>query len=243
MAEYFHRLRHHFSFSRKELVSFLAACVILAFIFGFDDGRKTFSFSLWLGNYALVMILVIVAVFFRIAVQKMVALAYGITASFKMWSYGLAIGAALTILTQGKLVLLLPGSMMFVHLTSERLGKFRYGLNYGDCGMIAALGSVANMALGMFAKQMMRMFHFSSPALDKLIYINFLLALFMMLPIPPMDGIMAFFGSRMTYVIIFGLIFGYVVLYVSKIYSLFISIFIAVIVWLLYYLLFEKESW
>jgi Zn-dependent protease len=243
MSEYFHRLRHHFSFNRKELISFAVATVLLAFIFGFDDGRATFSFAPWFGNYILVLILVFIALFFRVAIQKMVALAYGINAQFKMWSYGLAIGAALILLSNGKLILLLPGSIMFVHLTSERLGQFRYGLNYGDCGRIAALGSVANMVLGMFTKQMMRMLNFSSPVLDKLIYINFLLALFMMLPIPPMDGITSFFGSRMTYVVIFGLIFGYVVLYVGKIYSLFLAIFIAVIVWALYYIFFEKESW
>ncbi|MBN1157506.1 hypothetical protein JXA85_07840 [Candidatus Woesearchaeota archaeon] len=243
MVEYFERLKHHFYFTKKELVSFAVACIIMAFIFGFDDGRQTFSFVSWFGNYVLVLMLVVVALFFRVAVQKMVALPFGINAHFRMWSYGLAIGAALVVLTQGKLILLLPGSVMFVHLTSERLGKFRYGLNYDQCGTIAALGSVANMVLGMFTKEIMKQFHFSNPVLDKLIYINLLLALFMMLPIPPLDGVTSFFGSRMTYVIIFGLIFGYVILYIGKIYSLFLAIFIAIIVWALYYVFFEKEFW
>jgi len=97
------------------------------------------------------------------------------------------------------------------------------------------------MVFGMFAKVLMyNLFDFESALLDKFIYVNFLLALFMLLPFPPLDGMMAFFGSRMTYIFLFGIILGYVGLFMLNIFSLVFAVLIGVIIWATYYWIFEK---
>lgn len=242
MGEYWEAVKTHFRFRQKETRDIVIAIFLLAMIFAFDDGRAEFSTAYWVGNFILFSILVAIALIFRVMVQKLVAIKVGYRSEFKLWSYGLILGVIITALSRGNLLLLLPGGMIFFLLPSERLGHFRYGVNYDTTGSIAAAGSVANMLLGMFTKAVMyNFFNFESAVLDKFIFVNFLLAFFMMLPIPPLDGMRAFFGGRMAYIFIFGIILAYVGLFLMNIFSLIFAVLIGVVLWLIYYFVLEKD--
>ncbi len=239
MGAYLEELRKELRFTASETSQLLTAGLILTFIFAFNDKQPTFNPAYWFGNFLLFLFVVLVSLLFRIVVQKAVAIKSGFHAEFKIWSYGLAMGLALAVISNGRLIILLPGGIAVAHLAAHRLGHFRYGLNMGTWGWIASMGSVANILLGMFLKQLMNMFNFSSGLFERFIYVNFLLALFMYLPLPPLDGATAFFGSRLNYVIIFGFIFGYVTLFLSQFYSLIFAAIIGVAVWLVYYIVME----
>ncbi|NOZ80278.1 MAG: hypothetical protein GXP63_01280 [DPANN group archaeon] len=241
MGEYAEAIKQHFNFRVKEARDIVIAIFLLALIFAFDDGAPSFSAAHWIGNYILFAILVSLALLFRIGVQKLVAIKVGYRTEFKIWNYGLVLGVVIAFLSRGNILLLLPGGLIFFLLPAERLGHFRYGLNYDTTGTIAASGSLANMLLGMFTKALMyNFFGFESAVLDKFIFVNFLLAFFMMLPIPPLDGIRAFFGGRLTYVFIFGIILAYVALFLVNIFSLIFAVLIGIVLWLVYYFTLEK---
>ncbi|MFH1591191.1 MAG: hypothetical protein ABIC95_04655 [archaeon] len=242
MGEYWENVKRHVKFGRKETFQILLASILMGVMFSFDDGREKFSMAYWIGNFLLFFAIVLVSMLFRVLVQKMVATKTGYRVEFKVWNFGLAIGIMLTVLTNGKLILLIPGGIAFYHLAADRLGHFRYGLNYSTCGWIASVGSIANIVLGMFFKEIMKQSGLASGLLDRFIYVNFLLALFLFLPLPPLDGLMMFFGTRLGYMFIFGGIFGYVALYLAQVYSLILAVIIAVVTWGAFFILFEREA-
>lgn len=237
------RIKRHFVFSNIEIRDFWVVVFVVTFIFGFDDKSDVFVMSNWLLNMIITFFMVTMAFFIQISAQKILALWQGYKAEFKMWNYGLGMGIAFAIMSKGNILLLLPGGVMFQMIEHYRIGKFRHGMYYAHTGWIAAAGPIMNIFVGMFAKQMMNMFGFENVLFNTFIYVNFLLALFMLLPIPPLPGNNLFFGTRMGYALVFGCVLGYVGLYLSGFYSLIIGILIGIVVWILYYILFEKAAW
>ncbi|MFH1849343.1 MAG: hypothetical protein ABH879_04095 [archaeon] len=243
MSELIERVKVHFGFTGREVSELLVTILVVTFIFGFNDGSSEINASRWLFNFFNMFLIVTLAFLVHVGVQKFIAVWTGHKAEYRMWSFGLAIGVILAISSKGNLFFFLPGGILVSILPTHRLGRFRYGLNYGTMGWIAASGPGANVLLGMFTKQVMNMFGFANPLMDQLIFINFLIAFFTMLPVPPMDGMLLYFGTRLGYAFCFGIVFGYVVLFLLNIFSLILALLIGVAAHLAYHFLFEKENW
>ncbi|MEM4755857.1 MAG: hypothetical protein QW594_01870 [Candidatus Woesearchaeota archaeon] len=210
--EYFYRLRRFFRFHPKEFYELLVSIAVIAFIWGFDDGQPVFSLTHWLSNYLEVFLIVSISFFVHVSAQKLLGLWHGYRIEYHFWTTGLLIGVIVALLTKGALPLLLPGGILFYHMSKQRIGEFRYGLNFFQCGIAATAGPVGNVLFAMFAKTMQWIFFPQSPFLDQLYWFNLVFAMFMMLPLPNLPGIAMFFGSRLTYVLFFGMIFSYVLL-------------------------------
>ena len=75
------------------------------------------------------------------------------------------------------------------------------------------------------------------------ISLNIWLAIFTMLPIPPLDGSNVFFASRLLYAFAFGCIVGYALLVlVLGFYSLIFVILMGIIFWFATYQVMEKAG-
>lgn len=237
---FFASVREHYKYSRRESWELLITIALVALMFAFDDGRETFSLAHWGFNYFNTFLIVTLVFLIHTTAQKLWGIAVGYRVRYKMWSYGLALGVAATILSQGQIIIPLPGGASFAVIPKHRLGGFRFGLKYNLVGWISGLGPLANILTAMFAKFMFyQVLGITNPLVDKLIFISFLVAFFMLLPIPPLPGLSLFFGSRLLYVIVFGFILTYVILFVLQIYSFIIAVIIAFIIWVSYYFIFE----
>jgi len=112
--------------------------------------------------------------------------------------------------------------------------------------MTALAGPLANILLATFLKTLEIWFNVpvsSVLLLDKLIVFSWVYAIWSLVPIPPLNGALILFKSRLMYAFIFGTIGGYAVLVMFGIYSFIFAFIIGAIFWLLFYILFERGAW
>ncbi|MFH1972824.1 MAG: hypothetical protein ABIJ18_05085 [archaeon] len=72
-------------FEKKEWFHFIIAVFVMAFAFGFNDGKDEFIFLSWLVNMLWVLLMVFVSFFIYQLAQKTVAKMHGFKTEFKIW--------------------------------------------------------------------------------------------------------------------------------------------------------------
>ncbi|MBI1972372.1 MAG: site-2 protease family protein [Candidatus Aenigmarchaeota archaeon] len=163
----------------EELKDLATASAALVFIFSYPQFLSTPSILL-------VSAIAIVSGFaFHELAHRLVANSFGAAARFRMWKEGLIMALALAIATNGGFVFAAPGAVMVsgVKFTVRHglvaLGRREYGL-------ISAAGPATNL----IAASIFLLLHslIQNNALLYAASINVTLALFNMLPIPPLDG-------------------------------------------------------
>lgn len=236
-------LKKYLAFSTEEIRSLLITILVIGFIFSFKEwGVDQFDLLYGLKNFVNVSLIVGLAFLVHEVVQKYVSLRIGLMAEYKAWTFGLILGLILIFLSRGDLIFLAPGGILIHHLAGARLGRFRYGLNHITMGWIAVTGPLANIVLAIFFKLML-LFPFFNPVLiQKAIFINVWLAVFSMLPIPPLDGSKMFFASRFLYVMLFGFFVAvaFLLYYYSITIAIIGSILVGLLTLVLYWVSFES---
>ena len=245
IIDYKDKVKRYFLPERREFISMLPPVVGMAFIISFKEwGGETFDVAAGLANFALALLIVAVSFFTFDAGQRLLGLTINYRLRFKVWTFGLLFGLVICFLTNGSVWVLLPSGFLVEHLTGHRLGWFRYGINIFGQGIMALGGPVASIVLIILIK----LFSFALPAafVDKAVLFNVVFAITQMLPIPPLAGSKAYFGSKMTYAFSMPVIVSALLLLAIDI-PLFISIggaiLIGLILWILYYAFFEQNVW
>jgi len=235
------RIKEYFSLSAKEIEAIVVSTLIIAFIVSFKEwGIDKFDLVYGIRNLLDSVIIVALALLVRISVEKIEALRRGYRVEFRVGLYGLLAGLILVFVSNGLLFLLIPGGIAIYMIKGLRLGRFRYGINRFEVAMIALLGVMANIFLAIFLKALMLVSE--SALLNKAVFINVWLAIFAMLPIPPLEGSRIFFASRLTYFFTLGCVLGAgILLYLTNILTAVIgSLVVGVVIWLSYLIFFEK---
>lgn len=206
------RIKDYFSFEKQELAFLIPALFLTAFMFSFRDwGDTNFQFWEGLGNLIVVSIIAALSFFARIAWQKVYALKEGYLAQFKGWWIGILVALVITIVTNGHVPLVLIGSVVSSFMVKQRLGEFRYGHSYLDNAKISFHGVVANLVLALLFAIGLYFFP-DSYFFSKGLLLNWVMALCAAFPLPQLDGLNIYFGSRpyyyttLTLVAIFGIL-------------------------------------
>ena len=193
----------YFKFSADEIRSFIVTAVFLGFMFSFRDwGIDVFDAREGFFNWFNSVIVVAFVLFFYLAAQRLMAIRKGYKVEYKMWFYGMIIALLVTFVTRGYIILGFVGTTIIYHLEGHRLGKFRYGLNYKDLGVISLMGPLAALLLAMFFKVISQFFT-ASPLVSKMVLVCLLVACVSMIPLPWIDGGNVFFASRLLWVFTF----------------------------------------
>src|SRR3989344_563681 len=241
------KVKRYFRFTPLELRSILIVILIFTFITTFNKwGGETFDAQAGIQNLVLWGFIIAISVVLHISAQKIVGLHNGFRVEFSIWWYGLLLGIILAFVTKGALWLLLPGGITLYHMSTHRLGYFRYGTNYFAVAMAALAGALANILLATFIKTFEVWFGVpisDIELLNNLVFFNWMYALLSLLPFPPLDGWAVLFNSRLVYAFIFGSIAGYGALILLGIYSFVFALLIGGIIWLLFFLVFERGLW
>ena len=244
----FHNIKQYFKshgkFTKDELKAIIITIAVLTFVVAYNDGAKTFELSHWLKNLVIMLVIVTASVFVKQYGYKISAAIGGFKTDYQVWWYGAIAAIIITILSRGHIWLLIPGAIVFQHLTVNRLGFFRYGANVRAMSMMA-LGS--NLALivfgGIFKTLDIWISAGTNPIIDKLFLFTIFYAAWSLVPIPPLDGSKMVFESRLIYSFVFGSFAGYAILVALGIYSYIWGLVIGGVVWLVYYIVFEKDFW
>ncbi len=239
-AELKYRIRDFFWFSPRELRDLFIAMAVITFAFAYDDGSETFLLSAWLFNYLKIFIIVLLAFFFHESAHKIMGLSLGIRTEYKLWTLGTYITLLCTFLFQGKIAILLTGGVTFYHMAIQRLGHFRYGLNLLSCGIIGAMGPLANLVMATFWETL-AIYGIMPDLFHQMTFINLYYAVFSMLPLPNLDGISLFFASRLNYVFFFSILLCYIGLFIIGVYSLIWALLLAGVMWFLYWFYVEQN--
>ncbi len=210
------RIQDFFRFSRQETIGLLAAVIVTGFIFSFRDwGTEQFDAAIGLRNLLLITLVAGISLVFRSSCQKIYALSEGYKAEFKVWWAGLAIALVVIFISSGRIPLIFAGTMVASFMVKQRLGEFRYGFSYWNNAMIAYWGIMGNLilailfAIGSYAWP-------ESYFLSKGLALNLIMAFTSLLPLPQLDGLSIFFGSRKVYALAIALSILAAVLLIPK---------------------------
>ncbi len=130
--------------------------------------------------------------------QKVYSLGEGYQAEFKTWWPGIIIALVLGFATAGNLTLILAGGMFMSFMVRQRLGEFRYGYNLEQQAVTGFWGIYGLVIVA----TLFRFFNYYFPKVlffEKGLLICLIFAICALLPIPGLNGLNLFFGSRMIY--------------------------------------------
>ncbi len=232
------RIKENFEFNRQELVSIIILILVTAFIFSFRDwGDEVFDLGMGLSNWFTILIVMAISLFFRMSCQKIYGLSQGHKAEFKIWWAGLLVSFLVVIVSNGYIPLILSGSMVTSFMVRQRLGSFRYGFSYGVNGIIALWGILGNLILAIIFA-IGSYFFPQNYFFTKGLILNVIMAFCSLIPLPQLDGLNLFFGSRTNYVIaLFATILTAILLLTATKIGLILAIVIGLVAGLVYLLI------
>ena len=240
------KIKRYYKFSNKELLSIAITTIVIAFIISFRDWGPGDPVNIHLGliNFFNSILIVLLSLLLVESAVRIAALSFGFQAEYEPFTIGLFISIVITFVSRGFVWFFMPNGFKLEPLTAHRLGHHRYEVDYFTLGMISLFAPIMHIALAIFFKAV----YIAAPnaILLKAFHLNTLMAIYQILPIPPLAGSKVFFGSRMLYAFSFiGVIVASVFLYsnLPSWLSILGALVIALICWILYYIFFEKDFW
>jgi Zn-dependent protease len=167
----------------KELIDIVISVVTISL---------AFSLTFQLGSFPLVFLTVGMGFILHELAHKMVAIRFGCIAVYRMWIEGLILAVFMALAF--RVVFAAPGAVYIYkpHLTRH------------EDGMISIAGPLTNIILAFIFLYCMLL-----PGLQMLgwfgFQVNIFLALFNLLPIPPLDGSKVFLWSKVAWLVFFAL--------------------------------------
>jgi len=164
-------------FYKNEMKDILIAMVAVTIVFSY----RPFDFNTTLSLMPYYFVAVVVAFLFHELAHRFVARRFGCVAFFKLWPQGVMV--SLLFMLMG-LKFIAPGAVVILPYKFGRWGRKAINVQLTDVEM--GLISISGIAVNIFFAGLFSMF--SGEFFGFLAGINAVLALFNLLPIPPLDG-------------------------------------------------------
>jgi hypothetical protein len=204
--DFAHNIRKYFPFTKEEIKGLLITILVIAFIVSFREwGTDGFNLIEGLFNLFSAILIVALGILAHVSLQRIYSYKLGYVARYEHFLYGILGGLVLCFASNGNLYFLSPGHVRLTLMPRLRMGEFRYGMNMWEYAKIAASGPLVNIILAIFFKAFMFL---GNPLIEKAMFINIVLALFSMVPLPNTDGLDIFYGSRLLYFCTLGFFIG-----------------------------------
>ena len=117
-----------------------------------------------------------------------------------MWWGGIIIAFVLALVTRGVVPLVLIGTVVTTFMVKQRLGEFRYGINYEETAMTNQWGVYGAHIMAMIFAIGLLYFP-ESYFFNMGVFFNLVMAVTALIPLPQLDGLAIIWGSKLYYVI------------------------------------------
>ncbi len=196
--ERFARRKKYFTFKKEELYPLLAISALAGFMFSLRHPGEAFRLIAWAWYFVVSVLLCTVSFFSRVALQKIAGLERGYYVQFKVWWEATIVSLVVSLLSFGYAPILVMGGTRSSFMVRHRIGKFAYGYSFEENANIANWGMIANLILATIFALFLFMFP-ESYIFGTGLAINLIMAFSMHLPLPNLDGMQIYFGSRALY--------------------------------------------
>ncbi len=237
---------------------------MLALVFAFNDKRPGFDISYWLLNFIKIFIFVAIALTIHALSHKLIAKRYNCNSEHRIWQVkrigfrkgakfplevdlailrfklpliksiplGIIVPLFFTLVSNGRLFFPAVEEFELSKEKTHRLGRKYIHLTDYEEAKIAVAGPLANILLAVIFKIIN-----PSGIFNDFIFINYMIAIFHMIPFPHLDGIKIFFGSKPLYIFSLVFIIAFIVLIRSlgPIITLIVAAITAIIIGTIYY--------
>ncbi|MBW6462201.1 MAG: site-2 protease family protein [DPANN group archaeon] len=179
-------------FNTKEIKDIIISTLALAFIFFY--GQYGYHLVSNLNTDALNIYLFYLAIIFFAFIphelaHKFTAIKYGCQARYQIWWNGLKFALILAIVTNGNFVIAAPGAVMIYSMRKDMFGQVHSTITPKENAYISMAGPVANLIIATIMLFLSGILTVSGFDLASSIgYVSCFLAMFNMIPIPPLDG-------------------------------------------------------
>lgn len=174
-------MAYRIKFYKQEIIDLAIATLYVAFVFSFSLANPYATIS----TLPIFLLITVLSFIPHELAHKFAAIRYGCVAFFKLWKEGVLFSLALLPLG---FKILIPGAVMIYPYRFARWAGPRH-LTQKENGIISLVGPLANILVGIA-------FYFLPGYWAKQIaLLNFWLAFFNLLPIPPLDGSKVIFWS------------------------------------------------
>jgi Zn-dependent protease len=234
--------------NKKELKKILIIALVAAFAFTFNDwGIDVFDFFFGFTNLILAFIFTLTIYLVHITTQKLTANYFDHNIEFEILSMtkkikeirktiqipiGPIITLLITLISNGKLFFLLLNSFKDIPNKTSRVGRQWTNIKDFEEAQIALAGPLSSLIL-------LALFKILSPlslVFNQGMFIASTIAIFNMLPLPKVDGVKIFMGSRILYIasLIFIILFILLAFNLSIIQTLILSLILSLATGLIY---------
>jgi len=174
-----------FTFNLMEIRDLTISVLILGLIFSIALPSFQIERSTPIMNFLIAIVIVGPALLFHELAHKFVAQKYGCKAVYVIWPMGIMLSVFLTLITAGNIIFAALGAVAISTSYATRVGYRYVGLSGQELGKIAASGPFTNMIIAVIAY----IFMWVNPQIfQAIVSINLLVALFNLMPFPPLDG-------------------------------------------------------
>lgn len=196
-----------FSFTKKEIKDIIYSTLALGFIFSIGQGGVFGAIRDPVGYLSgAILITIIVGLSFipHELMHKFTAMRYRAYAQYEMWKTGLLFALALAIITNGRFIFAAPGAVVIYTRYRDAYGTHNIRLTRRQNGFISSAGVIANLVIaGIFL-----LVAPGNALARSIIHINAFLAMFNLLPIPPLDGSKVMWWSIPVWAALFAISFA-----------------------------------
>jgi len=215
-----------FKFTGREVRDILISVLVLGLMFSYRNIDYFVQLTLIVG----------IAFVFHELAHKFIAVRFDCKAEYVLWPQGVLFSLLILFISGGRFFFAALGFVSISTFYATRIGYRYINLSLREIGLISIAGPTTNVIIALIASAISPFIPFAEFA----VWLNLILAIFNLLPVPPLDGSKVFMWSRLAWAGLISL--AVALIFLLPLLGALVSLFIAIALLALIFIIFQKEG-